>query len=92
MNENNNILKKAIIKKNVTHQSIGGKEIIIEKEFLVKDILDTPFDKMPIAMYNFILRRLNFIDEKHEYQKAYYGHVGNLGYFIAEDEIERWEK
>ena len=81
-------MKKAIINKKVKHQGIGGKKIIIEREFLVKDLLDTKFDEMNIAMYNFILRRLDFVTEENENKKVYYGHVGVLGYFVAEDEIK----
>ena len=39
-------------------------------------------------MFNFINRRLDFINEENENKKVYYGHVENLGYFVAEDEIE----
>ena len=80
--------KRAIIDPKVTHQGIGGKEIIIEREMTIGDILDTNFNNMPIAMTNFIMRRTDIIDEKHENMKVYYGHVGYLGYFVAEDEIE----
>lgn len=86
--EEQNISKKAIINKEVDHQGIGGKEIILEKELIVKDFLDTNFNEMSIAMFNFINRRLDFINEENENKKVYYGHVENLGYFVAEDEIE----
>ena len=86
--EKQNISKKAIINKEVAHQGIGGKEIILEKELIVKDFLDTNFNEMSIAMFNFINRRLDFINEENENKKVYYGHVENLGYFVAEDEIE----
>ena len=86
--EKQNIFKKAIINKKVEHQNIGGKEIILEKELMVKDLLDTNFNEMPVAMINFIKRRLDFIDEKNEDKKVYYGHIGDFGYFVAEDEIE----
>ncbi len=81
-------MKKARINKNVEHQNIGGKEIIIEKELTIDDILDTNFDKMPIAMYNFIMRRTDLLEEKYGERKVYYGHVGILGYFVADDELE----
>ena len=89
--ENKTYQKKAIINKEVAHQGIGGKEIILEKELIVKDFLDTNFNEMSIAIFNFINRRLDFINEENENKKVYYGHVGNLGYFVAEDEIERFE-
>ena len=82
------ISKKAIISNKVKHQGIDGKEIILEKELLVKDFLDTNLNEMTVAMINFIKRRLDFIDEKNEDKKVYYGHIGDFGYFVAEDEIE----
>ena len=36
-------MKKARINKNVEHQGIGGKEIIIERELTIDDILDFIF-------------------------------------------------
>lgn len=81
-------MKKAIINKNVKHQGIGGKEIIIEKELTIDDILDKNLKEMPIAMYNFVLRRIDLIEEEYGSRKVYYGHVGDLGYFVADDEIE----
>lgn len=69
----------------IEHQGIGGKNIILEKYGSMAYALDTPFEKMSIALYNFVLRRLGSLDEGLE---LYYGHVGNLGYFVAEDEID----
>lgn len=86
--EEQNRFKKAIINKNVEHQGIGGKEITLEKELSVKYFLDTNLNEMTIGMANFAKRRLDFIDEKNENKKVYYGHVGDFGYFVAEDEIE----
>ena len=87
---------KAIISKYVKHQNIGGKEIIIEKELTGKDIIDTDFSHMSIAMSNFIARRSDIFlyesDEKIEKMKVYYGHVGNLGYFVFADEVRIIEK
>lgn len=77
---------KAIINENVEHQGIGGKEIIIEKTMTFNDILDTNFNEMPIAMANFLMRRMDLGIENGR-MKVYYGHVGFLGYFVAEDEI-----
>lgn len=72
----------------IEHQGIGGKQFIIMKEMRVSDLLDTPFTKMTIAMFNFIMRRKDFFDMP-ETTKIYYGHVidTDFGYFIAEDEI-----
>ena len=83
-------MKYALIDKKVTHQDIGGKVIQIEKEFTFDDILDTNFNEMPIAMYNFLMRRMD-LSNKDGKLKVYYGHVGFLGYLVAEDEIEMVE-
>jgi len=77
---------KYIIKDSVKHQNIGGKEFIKEFDFTFDDILDTDFKKMNIAMYNFILRRMD-LEESDGKMKVYYGHVGDFGYYIAEDEL-----
>lgn len=72
---------------NISHQGIGGQTMRIEKEGTMNYILDMPCDDYTIAVHNFILRRDDIftIDEN---MKIYYGHVNNLGYFIAEDEIK----
>ena len=70
------------LKEDVKHQGIGGKIIIIEREFNSSDILDQPINKMNIACINFITRRM--IPDN---MKVYYGHVNGLGYFIGEDEL-----
>ena len=70
------------VKEDVKHQGIGGKRIIIEREFNSSDILDQPINKMNIACINFIIRRM--IPDN---MKVYYGHVNGLGYFIGEDEL-----
>ena len=70
------------VKEDVKHQGIGGKRIIIEREFNSSDILDQPINKMNIACINFIARRM--IPDN---MKVYYGHVNGLGYFIGEDEL-----
>ena len=75
------------VKDSVTHQGIGGQEFTIEKEFTISYALDMPFEDMNIAMYNFIMRRLD-LSEEDENMKLYYGHINGLGYFIAEDELE----
>lgn len=81
-------MKKAKIKESVEHQEIGGKEIIIERELTIDDILDTNFNQMPIAMANFVMRRTDLLEEEYGKRKVYYGHVGYLGYFVADDELE----
>lgn len=70
------------VREDVKHQGIGGKRIILEREFNSSDILDQPINKMNIACINFITRRM--IPDN---MKVYYGHVNGLGYFVAEDEL-----
>lgn len=83
-----NKLKKATLIKGIEHQGIGGKEIIIEREGTIREVLDTNFDKMTIAMSNFMLRRMDLMNISSQNTKIYYGHVGMFGYFVAEDEID----
>ena len=78
------------IKENVTHQGIGGKGFVIDKEipvFTIGEILDCVLEDMNVAMLNFIMRRTDLF-KINENLKVYYGHVGLLGYFVAEDELE----
>lgn len=71
---------------NISHQNIGGKTLRIEKEGTMAYIINTFSKDFTIAMYNFILRRDDiFTDEN---MPIYYGHIDNLGYFIAKDEIK----
>ena len=72
---------------NIQHQGIGGKKIILEREFTVNDILDQPIQQMNIACVNFLMRRMDFVVPHNGNKKLYYGHVNGLGYFIAEDEL-----
>ena len=74
------------IKDYVEHQNIGGKNIIIEKE-LTPDEVDHDAFNGNIACLNFCLRREDFLPEFDK--KLYYGHVGNLGYVVCEDELEQ---
>lgn len=73
------------IKKSVKYRSLGGKTIQIEREVPVKDLL-TLANSGNWAVYNFIDRRPD-IHWDYPY-KIYYGHVENLGYVVAEDELE----
>ena len=68
---------------------ISGKNITIEKEFTVDDIYNTDYNNLSIALANFIIRRTDFLEERND-KKVYYGHVGLLGYYVAEDEILKW--
>ena len=65
---------------------------MIEKELTIDDVLDKDFKEMTIAMYNFIMRRMDLMEDKYGDRKVYYGHVGELGYFVADDEIKDSDK
>ena len=82
-------IRIATLVDSIEHQGIGGKQIRIEKEGTIAYILDTTFNNMTIGMYNFIMRRKDFMSLDEDV-KIYYGHVGSLGYFVAEDEIKEW--
>lgn len=79
--------KKAKLIDNIEHQGIGGKVIILEREMS----FFTVAGMSTIAVWNFVNRRMDLstkaISDWHNI-KCYYGHVGNLGYFVAEDEID----
>lgn len=86
------------INKDVTHQEIGGKKFVVDT--LISNGLDrrVVFDRAlegNPACFNFINRRKDLFwhityDEMLSIKtpKLYYGHVDNLGYIIAEDEVE----
>ena len=84
----------AILKKNIKTRReegiISGKRIRIEKERTIKEVLDTDFNNLSIAMANFIIRRTELLEEWNGEKKIYYGHVGYFGYYVAEDEILKW--
>ena len=73
------------IKESVTHQGIGGKEIQLER-YLTPDEVDERGMNGNIACLNFCMRRDDFLPEFN--MNLYYGHVGNLGYVVCEDELE----
>ena len=72
------------INKGVKHQGIGGKKIMIERE-LTADEVDEQALKGNMACFNFCVRRADFLPDFNK--KLYYGHVGNLGYIVCEDEL-----
>lgn len=76
--------QKYRIKNSVKHQGIGGKMIRIEMELTPNEV-DTQALNGNIACYNFFLRRDDFLPDFNK--KLYYGHVGNLGYIVCEDEL-----
>ena len=67
------------VAKSITFQGIGGKEIIIEREVNIDDTPGT------IALWQFMERTMNA--GKIIPSKAYYGHIGGLGYFVGKDEV-----
>lgn len=67
---------------------ISGEEIIIEKQGKLSYIFDKDLSQMTIAEVNFISRRTDLMWDGDDDMKIYYGHVGFLGYYIAEDEID----
>lgn len=73
------------IKSDVKYRDLGGKTIQIEREVPVRDLI-TLASSGNWAVYNFIDRRPD-IHWDYKY-KIYYGHVGDLGYVVAEDELE----
>lgn len=78
--------RRAKIKESVKHQGIGGKEILLEKKLSLNEVLEQD----TIAAFNFAKRRLDLVsksDKECDKITIYYGHVGNLGYFVAEDEL-----
>lgn len=79
-------MKTRKIKKFVDHQGIGGKEIIIERE-LTPDEVDERALEGNWACLNFALRRDDFLPDFNK--KCFYGHVGDLGYVVCEDELEQ---
>lgn len=80
--------KLAKLKEGIEHQGIGGKYIVLEREDTITYALDMPLEKMTIGLHNFCMRRTDLMSEEYENMKLYYGHVGTLGYFVAEDEID----
>ena len=81
---------QAKINDNVKHQNIGGHIITLERYITINDILDANFNNMVIALANFVARRTDILDDNFGNMRVYYGHIKdwNLGYFVAEDEIE----
>ena len=79
------LFKEYRIKKNVQHQGICGKNIFLERK-LTPDEVDKQAWNGNIACLNFCMRRKDFLPEFNK--ELFYGHVGNLGYVVCEDELE----
>ena len=79
--------QKKMIVASVTHQNIGGKEILIEGEVDCGDILiGTVTGNW--ACKNFMERREEDTGMCVKGLTFYYGKVGGLGYIVASDELE----
>lgn len=84
---------KKIIKNEIKHQNIGGKEFIVD-ENITETLSNEEVCKQAImgniACINFINRRSDFTDilTNHFEHKLYYGKVDGLGYIVAEDEFK----
>ena len=80
-----------VIKDNIEHQGIGGKEFIIDEKITStltsKECFYQALDGN-WACKNFIERRPDF-DYKYFPHKLYYGKVDGLGYVVAEDEFKK---
>lgn len=92
MKEYKTPVKRKVIP-SVTHQGIGGKEILIERELTCKEAGEF----MTIGAMNFWDRRGDLCEKEHDNTIIYYGHVRSkdgswLGYFVAADELESIEE
>ena len=79
--------EKRMIVESVTHQDIGGKEIVIEGKVDCADIL---FGSLTgnWACKNFLDRREEDTGLCVKGLTFYYGKVGMLGYIVANDELK----
>lgn len=80
------------VKETVTHQGIGGNIIHIDDNVTKTLTCNEVF--MQAMQGNWACK--NFIDRRSDFKydfpyKLYYGHVGALGYVVAEDELEEVE-
>lgn len=74
------------VKRDIKHQGIGGKKIFIER-ILTPDEVDEKAQQGNVVCLMFCIRREDFLPEFN--QNLYYGHIENLGYVVAEDELKR---
>lgn len=82
------VVEELNLKKDKNENIIDSIEILVNREITVGEVMDMQFYEMPVALHNFLNRRLDFIKEENENKKLYYGHASNnLGYFFAEDEF-----
>lgn len=82
------VLEELNLKRQENEEIIDDIVILINRETTVGEVLDMQLYEMPIALHNFLNRRLDYVYKENEDKKLYYGHASNkLGYFFAEDEI-----
>ena len=82
-------MRVKIIKNDVTHQDIGGRDFVVDEEITStlsnSEVFKKAMIEGNIACMNFVLRRPDF---KYDFpHKLYYGKVGGLGYIVSEDEF-----
>lgn len=80
---------KFILKDELKHQEIGGKEFLVDEritETLTNDEVFNIGMTGNYACHNFLERRHDF--NRNFPFKLYYGKVNGLGYIIASDEIK----
>ena len=97
------INKTAMLDKGIVHQGIGGREINIEKELTLEEVESQNtiaafnfFSRRPDLLSKGLLtfedmekgKTLEEAEQERLNTTCYYGHVGNLGYFVCEDELE----
>ena len=74
------------MKKEVTHQNIGGKEFIPERELNIDDVIWKGCFEGNWACRNFLDRKDEALGVTRP--RVYYGKVDNIGYIVCEDELE----
>ena len=83
--DNSVLGQEYFVSKEVHHQDIGGKRIILEFGLSVGEVVQLSIIEGNWACKNFMDRRSDF---NYDFdKKLYYGKVGGLGYIIAEDEL-----
>lgn len=80
------MLQSRKIKKDLKYRNLGGRVFYIEFEVTKDEVMKKALVEGNWACYNFMDRRPDF--NNFWTKKLYYGKVDNLGYIIAEDELE----
>ena len=80
------MLQSRRISKDLKYRDLGGKIFYIEFEVSKDEVIKKALTEGNWACYNFMDRRPDFNNLFDK--KLYYGKVDNLGYIIAEDELD----